>query len=234
MATRQAIMTEDPQALLRLAELGRATGLALAARKIPDGLDPDSLTDAQMLEATAWLLDRLDDATDAYRAAHGRNEPGDRTMQQQLRRIAAQLDGKEMLMKAETTSPADLRTAVDVLADWHHDQREADGSVCIHRNQFASDCRDLARAQLEALPEPVRPAVVAALAGEPSAVASWHAEYKVHPLQHDDEWTSVPVHDEAEGRQWLDRWREAGVVIAGRVVRVDRTVVHQWESTDAR
>jgi hypothetical protein len=67
---------------------GRAVGLALTERKVPDDVDIATLTDRQKLEATADLLDRLDDATDALTADVGIATTVDRAMQADLRRIA--------------------------------------------------------------------------------------------------------------------------------------------------
>lgn len=74
-----------------LVTFGHAVGIALADRKVPDDWDASHLTSAQMLEATCTLLDRLDDATDAYLAAKGSTERIERTMQRDLRALALTL-----------------------------------------------------------------------------------------------------------------------------------------------
>lgn len=80
---------EDARPLDPLRVFGRDVGIALSERKVPDDVDSERMTAAQSLEATAVLLDRLDDATDVYLAAHGDEHRIDRAMQRTLRALAA-------------------------------------------------------------------------------------------------------------------------------------------------
>jgi hypothetical protein len=69
-------------------DFGIDCGRALSDRKIPDDVDVRFLTDKQKLEATATLLDKLDDATDKFLAAKGSSHRVDREIQRDLREIA--------------------------------------------------------------------------------------------------------------------------------------------------
>jgi hypothetical protein len=87
---REVPMTPDAPRTDPLRIFGHAVGLALAGRKVPDGVDVEHMTPAQMLEATCVLLDRLDDATDEYLSSKGTDHRIDRAMQRSLRALAAE------------------------------------------------------------------------------------------------------------------------------------------------
>jgi hypothetical protein len=80
------MMDNDP-----LRTFGYDVGIALSERKVPDDWDTENLTPEQVLEATATLLDRLDDATDKFVAAKGGDHKVSRTMQADLRTLAQRL-----------------------------------------------------------------------------------------------------------------------------------------------
>lgn len=67
-----------------LRAFGYAVGIALAERKVPAEWDADRLTPRQVITGTVNLLDKLDDATDAYLAAHNNEHLTDRQMQRDL------------------------------------------------------------------------------------------------------------------------------------------------------
>lgn len=67
-----------------LETFGHAVGMALTERKIPDDMDPNHMTPSQVIECTAGLLDRLDNASDAYLAAKGSDIKVGRSLQRDL------------------------------------------------------------------------------------------------------------------------------------------------------
>lgn len=71
----------------RMARFGHACGIALSGNKLPKGVTVATMTDADRIMATIHLLDRLDDATDAY-VGQRIDHKVERTMQADLRAMA--------------------------------------------------------------------------------------------------------------------------------------------------
>jgi hypothetical protein len=186
----EAAVTEPPDRMRRLATFAKGLVDALYSG-VPGQVKPDD--DGDLLRYVAEWLDKADDAADAYLAGHGvEAQPRDRSVQGELRRIAAALSAHPSTpVRPDLT----LREAALELVDAIDEGRSftnkvlrvraalrpcaryalSDGTLCsTHNGRFASPSENRCdrRAEQVERPEPLTDAEWDAVRTNPDPVAA--------------------------------------------------------------